>query len=74
MRDWIVVRAPEPIEMDFFKLPLDGRVVVVEIFRTAFDGNGQPMRLTVTVFRADRNQFVADVGKVPPLKNSKKSQ
>lgn len=74
LRDWIVVRAPDPTEMDFFKLPLDGRVAVVEIFRTAFDGNGQPMRLTVTVFRADRNQFVADVGKVPPLKNPKKSQ
>ncbi len=60
--------------MDFFQIPLDGRVAVVEIFRTAFDGNGQPCALTVTVFRADSNQFVADVGKVPPLKNSRKSQ
>jgi GntR family transcriptional regulator len=68
-RDWIVVRAPNAVEMDFFKLPLDGRVAVIEIFRTAFDGNGQPMRLTVTVFRADRNQFISDVGVVPPLKN-----
>jgi GntR family transcriptional regulator len=68
-RDWITVRAPNAIEVDFFKLPPDGRIAVFEIFRTAFDGNGQPMRLTVTVFRSDRNQFIVDVGEVPPLKN-----
>jgi GntR family transcriptional regulator len=68
-RDWIIVRAPNGPEVDFFKLPPDGRVNVVEIFRTAFDGNEQPMRLTVTVFRSDRNQFIVDVGKVPPPKN-----
>ena len=37
-----------------------------EMFRTAFDGTGRPMRLTVTVVRADRNQFIIDVGTVPP--------
>jgi GntR family transcriptional regulator len=65
-RDWITVRAPDPNEMDFFELPSDGRVSVFEIFRTAFDQNGTPMRLTVTVFAADRNQFIVNVGKVPP--------
>jgi GntR family transcriptional regulator len=64
-RDWITVRAPNPVEADFFKLPPDGRVVVYEMFRTAFDGNMLPMRLTVTVFPADRNQFVVYVGQVP---------
>lgn len=64
-RDWITVRAPNSTEVDFFKLPPDGRVAVYEIFRTAFDGNVQPMRLTVTVFPADRNQFVVNVGQVP---------
>jgi GntR family transcriptional regulator len=64
-RDWITVRAPNAIEADFFKLPQDGRVPMYEIFRTAFDGNGQPMRLTVTVYPADRNQFILDVGQVP---------
>ncbi len=64
-RDWITVRAPSATEADFFKLPPDGRVPVYEIFRTAFDGNGQPMRLTVTVYPADRNQFILDVGQVP---------
>ena len=64
-RDWITVRTPNPVELDFFKLPPDGRIPMYEIFRTAFDGNGQPMRLTVTVYPADRNQFVLEVGQVP---------
>ena len=64
-RDWITVRAPNSTEAEFFKLPPDGRVVVYEIFRTAFDGNLHPMRLTVTVYPADRNQFVVNVGQVP---------
>lgn len=64
-RDWITVRVPNPTETAFFRLPADGRVAMFEIFRTAFDGNGQPMRLTITVFPADRNQFIMNVGKVP---------
>jgi GntR family transcriptional regulator len=64
-RDWITVRAPSGTEADFFKLPPDGRVAMYEIFRTAFDRNGHPVRLTVTVFAADRNQFIIDVGDVP---------
>jgi GntR family transcriptional regulator len=64
-RDWITVRVPNPTEEDFFKLPADGRVAMYEIFRTAFDGNGVPMRLSITVFPADRNQFIMNVGKVP---------
>jgi GntR family transcriptional regulator len=67
-RDWITVRAPNAVEAAFFKLPRDGRTGVYEIFRTGFDGNGQPMRLTVTVFPTDRNQFIIDVGSVPPPK------
>jgi GntR family transcriptional regulator len=53
-RDWITVRVPNAIEADFFKVPTDGRVAMYESFRTAFDGNGNPMRLTVSVFPADR--------------------
>jgi GntR family transcriptional regulator len=64
-RDWITVRAPNATEADFFKLPPDGRVSMYEIFRTAFDGNGVPMRLTITVCPADRNQFIVEVGDVP---------
>jgi GntR family transcriptional regulator len=65
-RDWITVRAPNPTEADFFKLPPDGRVSVYEVFRTGFDSDGQPMRLTVSVYPTDRNQFIAEVGPVPP--------
>ncbi len=64
-RDWLVVRAPDSIEADFFKLPPDGRTSIVQISRTAFDGNGQPMRVTVTVYPADRNQFRFNFGQVP---------
>jgi GntR family transcriptional regulator len=71
-RDWITVRAPNQIEADFFKLPPDGRIVIYEIFRTAFDGNGRPMRLTITVYPADRNQFIVEVGAVPPPQPSQK--
>ena len=65
-RDWITMRAPDQNEITFFRLPPDGRVPVFEIFRTAFDQNGTPMRVTVTVFPSDRNQFIVDVGDVPP--------
>jgi GntR family transcriptional regulator len=64
-RDWVTVRAPNGVEADFFKLPPDGRVAVYEMFRTAYDGNQQPLRLTVTVVRTDRNQFIVDSGAVP---------
>ena len=66
-RDWITVRVPNAIEADFFKVPMDGRIAMFEIFRIAFDGNGNPMRLTVTVLPADRNQLVVNVGDVPDL-------
>jgi GntR family transcriptional regulator len=69
-RDRITVRSPNPTEADFFKLPPDGRVSMYEITRTAFDGNGQPMRVSVTVYPADRNQFIINVGDVPALEET----
>jgi GntR family transcriptional regulator len=66
-RDWIIVRAPEPTEASFFSLAPDGRVSMFEITRIAFDGNQQPMRVTVTVYPADRSQFIVNSGDVPPL-------
>ena len=64
-RDWITVRVPDRNEIAFFRLPPDGRIPVFEIFRTAFDQTGNPMRVTVTIFPTDRNQFIIDVGEVP---------
>ena len=66
-RDRITVRSPNPTEADFFKLPPDGRISMYEITTTAYDGNEQPMRVTVTVYPADRNQFIINVGTVPEL-------
>lgn len=65
-RDLITVRAPDTTEAGFFNLPLDGRIAVYEIFRTAYDQTGTPMRLTVSIFPTDRNQFVVNVDEVPP--------
>jgi GntR family transcriptional regulator len=65
-RDTISVRAPEENESRLFKLPADGRVPVFEIFRVAFDDNGDRIRLTITVYPSDRNRLRVDVGKVPP--------
>jgi hypothetical protein len=59
------MRPPEPPEIDFFGLPADGRIQVVEIFRTAFDQEANRVRLTITVYRADRNRFIINVGDVP---------
>ena len=41
-----------------------------EIFRTAFDGNQIPMRLTTTVSPTDRNQLIFNSGAVPPSHNA----
>lgn len=65
-RDKILVRPPDVNETGFFKLPSDGRISVVEILRTGYDSAGKPFVATVTVYPADRNQFVVDVGDVPP--------
>jgi GntR family transcriptional regulator len=64
-RDRITVRAPDATEATFFRLPEDGRILVFETFRTGYDESGTPLRLTVTVYPADRNQFVMYVGRSP---------
>lgn len=66
-RDLIKVRTPDGEEARFFNLPQDGRVGVFEISRTAFDQTCTPMRLTVSVYPTDRNQFILNVGEVPEL-------
>ena len=63
--DTIEVRAPDNVEAGFFKLPDDGRISIIETRRTAFDQQGTPVRLTVSVYPADRNQFAINVGEVP---------
>ena len=62
-RDWITARVPDSNEQSFFGLAHDA--TVFEIFRTGFDQTGTPLRVTVTVWPADRNQFIVNVGEVP---------
>jgi GntR family transcriptional regulator len=64
-RDRITVRSPDEIEASFFALPDDGRIAVFVTYRTAFDEKGNPFRLTESVFPADRNEFVINVGEIP---------
>jgi GntR family transcriptional regulator len=64
-QDGIEVRSPNREETRFFDLPTDGRIQVVEIFRVAFDQQQNQVRLTITVYRADRNRFIINVGNVP---------
>jgi GntR family transcriptional regulator len=63
--DVITVRTPTASETLFFELPDSGRVSVFETFRTAFDADDRPFRLTVSVFAADRNEFAVFSGVVP---------
>jgi GntR family transcriptional regulator len=62
-RDWITARAPDDKEQKFFGIAHDS--LVFEIFRSAFDQHGNAMRVTVTTFPADRNQFIVNVGEPP---------
>lgn len=64
-RDAIQWRAPDKEETTYFDLPIDGHIQVVERRRIGFDQDKNRVRLTVTVYRADRNRFVLNVGDVP---------
>jgi len=64
-RDRFTVRGPNGVETDFFNLPDDGRIAVFEIVRTGYADSGEPLRVTISTFPADRNQFVMTVGQVP---------
>jgi GntR family transcriptional regulator len=62
-RDWITARTPNANEQAFFRIAHDATVFV--IYRAGFDQSETPMRVTVTVYPADRNQFIVNVGEVP---------
>jgi GntR family transcriptional regulator len=62
-RDWVTARAPDDNEQRFFGLAHDS--TAFEVFRSAFDQHGTAFRVTVTVFPADRNQFIVNVGDPP---------
>ncbi len=60
------VRRPAPTEeeLKFFGLSKNS-LAVIEHIRTAFDQNGEPFRLTVTVYKPGTNKIRFIAGDVP---------
>ena len=65
LHDLITARVANSHEAAFFDLPEEGQVAVFEVARVGFDENGRPLRVTVTVYPADRNFLAYDEGEVP---------
>jgi hypothetical protein len=67
-RDWVTTRTPNEEEQKLFQLSHDA--TVVEIFRAAFtrDKIKTAIRVTATVYPADRNKLIYDYGAVPDLR------
>ena len=61
-RDRITVRAPDSREVEFFRLPEDGRIPVFEVLRTAYGQDTNPIRVTISIFPTDRNRFIVGHG------------
>lgn len=64
-RDTIIARQPTLEERIFFDLPGQVQVPMFEFRRVGYDEDRKPIRLTVTVYPADRNQFELEAGAVP---------
>ncbi|HET9118265.1 MAG TPA: GntR family transcriptional regulator [Pseudonocardiaceae bacterium] len=62
-RDQLWARQPNDREKELFNLTINH--TVIEVYRTSFAEDGTPIRVTVTVYPADRNQVVYDIGDVP---------
>jgi GntR family transcriptional regulator len=68
-RDAIIARAPNAGERAFFDLSDKVQTAMFEFRRTGYAADGKPIRLTVTVYPADRNQFEMEAGHVPPAQD-----
>lgn len=60
--DRMKVRAPTRDEADAFRIPDDGRIAVFETRQVGEDAEGKPLRVTISVYPADRNQFSMETG------------
>lgn len=65
-RDIFTLRPPDANERDFFGLSDKVQVAMLEVRRTSYDQDGQPIRVTVTIYPGDRNKFEMEAGTVPP--------
>jgi GntR family transcriptional regulator len=64
-RDRIIARPASGDERAFFGLSDKVQVAMLEFRRTSYDEDGKPIRVTVTVYPAYRNQFELQAGRVP---------
>jgi GntR family transcriptional regulator len=64
-RDTIIARPPDANESSYFRLSDKVQLAIFEFRRTSYDEDGNPIRFTVTVYPADRNQFEMEAGRVP---------
>jgi GntR family transcriptional regulator len=65
-RDRFTLRPPDANERSFFGLSDQVQVAVLDVRRTSYDQKGKPIRVTVTIYAGDRNQFEMEAGKPPP--------
>ena len=65
-RDQFILRPPDGNERTFFNLSDRVQVAMLRVQRTGYDEEGNPIRVTVTIYPGDRNQFEMEAGKVPP--------
>ena len=65
-RDQFILRPPHANERTFFNLSDRVQVAMLDVRRTGYDEEGNPIRATQTIYPGDRNQFEMEAGKVPP--------
>jgi GntR family transcriptional regulator len=61
-RDTMTVRAPNAGEATAFGIPDDGRIAVFETRQTGVDASRKPVRVTISIYPSDRNQFSMETG------------
>jgi GntR family transcriptional regulator len=61
-RDTMRVRAPNAGEAAAFGIPDDGHIAVFETRQTGVDASHKPVRLSISIYPADRNQFSMETG------------
>lgn len=64
-QDKITARPPNDGETRFFRLADSSAAAVIETIRTSYESSGKPIRCTITVWAADRNRLVYNIGNLP---------
>ena len=64
-RDQFILRPPDGNERTFFNLSDRVQVAMLRVQRTGYDKEGNPIRVTVTIYPGDRNQFEMEAGNGP---------